>query len=84
MLIVFALIVHTLRVEHSPGRSASQSSCQRECSRSLAGRFRQGGLAVCWGAVYFDVIEHPIHCQLSQHDDLLNGQDRAPLRKVDV
>ena len=30
------------------------------------------------------IIQHAIHRQFSEHDDLLNRQNRPPLRQVDV
>ncbi len=39
---------------------------------------------MCWGLADFVVIQHAVHGQFGEHDDLLDRQNRAPLRQVDV
>ncbi len=51
----------------------------------VRGQFRAyGGLAVYWKLWDFVVIQHAIHGQFGEHDDLLDRQDRAALWQVDV
>ena len=46
---------------------------------SLAGRFGQSGLAVCGMTLYFDVIQHAVHGEFGEHDDLLDAQNPVSL-----
>ena len=32
-----------------------------------------------WLLGHLDVIQHPVHCQFRQHDDLLNRHHRVPM-----
>ncbi len=56
-----------------------------ECEIAFAGKPRSYRGSAVWRRLrYVDVIQHPIHRQLGQHDDLLNRQERMPLRCLDI
>ncbi len=63
------------------GSSYTVTSCDGLASRV---NLLQQGAVVCCRLADFYIIQHSVHRQFGEHDDLLNGQNRPALRGVDV